>query len=232
MRMPGRFERRDDSSAVYSSAACRATLPASERAQRGAFSEIIMNTKAAKDYLVQQTAEQAALEHVSLSDIEKRMLYFTESDPASCDNPIELNDDFEQEYDTPEYEAKISRLLHHAYKRLKPEDPEGVRQWNEAMRVLRKGDHYILVLWDTETASDHPVRDFFKPFGIGLLIAVGFAIAIAIAEKYNVDLDRYGKYFPILLVVLVLLVTGAFPAIYRLLFVWFRRETKENKAPN
>ena len=191
-----------------------------------------MNTKAAKDYLVQQTVEQAALEHLPLTDLETRMMYFTESDPASCDDPIALNDEFEQEYDTPEYEAKMSRLLHHAHKRLKKEDPEKLREWNEAMRVLHKGDHYILVLWDTEPSSDHPVRDFFKPFGIGVLIAVGFAIAIVIADEYNFDLNRYGKYFPILLVLVVLLVTGAFPAIYRLLLMWFRRETKQSKAPN
>jgi hypothetical protein len=191
-----------------------------------------MNTKAAKDYLVQQTAEQAALEHVPLTDIEKRMMYFTESDPDSCDNPIELNDDFERQYDTPEYEAKVSRLLHHAYKRLKQEDPERARRWNEAIRVLLKGDHYFLVLWDTEPPSDQPVRDFLRPFGVGLLIAAGIAIATFFAVKYNVDLDRYGKYLPILIVVLVLLVSGAFPAIYRLLFMWFHRQTKEHKAPN
>jgi hypothetical protein len=39
-----------------------------------------MNTKQAKDFLVQQTSEQAALENASLSDFEKRMMYFTESD--------------------------------------------------------------------------------------------------------------------------------------------------------
>lgn len=31
----------------------------------------------AKDFLVRQTAEQAALENVPLSDLEKRMMYFT-----------------------------------------------------------------------------------------------------------------------------------------------------------
>jgi hypothetical protein len=190
-----------------------------------------MNTKAAKDYLVQQTVEQAALEHVPLTDLETRMMYFTESDPASCADPIALNDEFEQEYDTPEYEAKMSRLLHHAYKRLKREDPERTRQWNAAIRVLERGDHYILVLWDSEPSSDHPVRDFFKPFGIGLLIAVGLTIAIVVADKYNVDLDRYRKYSPVLVVLLVLLV-GAVPAILRVLFARLHSETKEDKSPN
>jgi hypothetical protein len=126
----------------------------------------------------------------------------------------------------------MSQLLHHAHKRLKQEDPEKLRQWNEAMRVLRRGDHYILVLWDVEPSSDHPVRDFFKPFGIGLLIAVGIAIATFVSSTYNVDLDRYKRYFPILLVLMVLLVSGAFPTVYRLLLMRFHRETREAKAPN
>src|SRR6202030_2207102 len=51
-----------------------------------------LNTKQAKDFLVEQTVEQAALEGVPLADVEKRMMYFTESDATSCENPIELND--------------------------------------------------------------------------------------------------------------------------------------------
>ena len=45
-----------------------------------------MNTKQAKDFFVaqaaEQAAEQAAIEGVPLADTEKRMMYFTESDPA------------------------------------------------------------------------------------------------------------------------------------------------------
>ncbi len=194
-----------------------------------------MNTKAAKDYLVQQTVEQAALEHVPLTDLETRMMYFTESDPASCDDPIALNDEFEQEYDTPEYEAKMSRLLHHAHKRLKQDDPEKLREWNEAMRVLNRGDHYILVLCNTEppiAPGGRPPHDSLKLLGAGLLVAAGIVAASFLDAKYNFDFDRYKKYFPILLVLLVLLVTGAFPAIYRLLFARLNGETKEDKAPN
>jgi len=64
-----------------------------------------MKVLEAKDFLVRQTAEQAALENVPLSDLEKRMVYFTETDECPED-PIALNDAFEAEYDTAEYEAK------------------------------------------------------------------------------------------------------------------------------
>jgi len=57
----------------------------------------------------------------------KRMMYFTESDAASCENPVELNDEFEAQHNRTEYEAKMSRLLRHAYNRLMAEDPEGKR---------------------------------------------------------------------------------------------------------
>jgi hypothetical protein len=40
----------------------------------------------AKDFLVQQTAEQAALKNAPLSDLEKRMMSFTEVD--ECPDPV------------------------------------------------------------------------------------------------------------------------------------------------
>lgn len=197
-----------------------------------------MNNKQAKDFLVQQAAEQASLEAVPLSDLEKRMMYFTESDASSCEYPIELNDEFEAQYDTVEYEAKISGLLHHAYKRLKSEDPTRMREWNLAIRTLRRGDHYLLVLWDTAPPSDHPTRDFLKPVGVGVLIAVGIFIAIVLSEEYNISLDRFRKYLPapnpplaliifVGLFVLALLGTRLFNW---LLVVWAKHQARQKKV--
>jgi hypothetical protein len=61
--------------------------------------------------------------------------------------PTQLNDDFEAEYEMVPYEAKMSKLLHRADARVKKENPETARIWNESIRILKKGDHYILVLW-------------------------------------------------------------------------------------
>ena len=149
-----------------------------------------MDTKEAKQFLVQQTAEQAALENVQLTDLERRMMYFTESDSASCENPIELNQEFEARYDTGEYELKISRLLRQAYKRLKDEDAGNLRTWNQAIRTLRKGDHYILVLWDVKPTSDLSpesvqlgLPNWYNPY-------VGFWV-----RSGDCDLDDAGDYF-------------------------------------
>src|ERR1700687_2178645 len=44
----------------------------------------------AKDFLVRQTAEQATLENVPLSELERRMMYFTET--GECpEDPIALS---------------------------------------------------------------------------------------------------------------------------------------------
>jgi hypothetical protein len=143
-----------------------------------------VNTKQAKDFLVEQTVEQATLEGVTLADVEKRMMYFTESDTASCDNPIELNDEFETQYETKEYETKISQLLHHAYRRLKEENPEQVRNWDQAIRTLRKGDHYLLVMVDQSSAAD---LNWWMPilwgFGIGILIVILIVVETSLDQR-------------------------------------------------
>ena len=58
----------------------------------------------------QKTLRRPQLEGVSLSDLEKRMMYFTESDASSCDDPLALNEEFDTHYEMPNYEAKISKL--------------------------------------------------------------------------------------------------------------------------
>ena len=57
---------------------------------------------------------------------------------ASRRDPVSLNDEFEEKYDTVEYEAKMSRLLHRAYKRSKAENPGVRRPWDEAISALEK----------------------------------------------------------------------------------------------
>ena len=105
-----------------------------------------MHPREAKDFLVQQTVRQAEIEGVSLSDLERRMMYFTEGTDARED-PTQLNQEFEAEFDSHRYERKISALMHHAYKRNKGENPEAIREWDRSIRCLRRGDHYILVMW-------------------------------------------------------------------------------------
>ena len=148
-----------------------------------------MRVLEAKDFLVQQTAEQAALENVPLSDLEKRMMYFTEVEECPED-PIALNDAFEAEYDTAEYEAKISKLMHHAHSRVK-KNPEAARKWKEAIRQLSKGDHYILVLCNeglyrvTGASTERPPHDSLKLLGASILVAAALVGLAFLGDHYG-----------------------------------------------
>ena len=197
-------------------------------------------SRQAKDFLVQQASEQAALEGVQLSDLEKRMMYFTESD-SSCENPVALNEEFEAEYNTDEYETKVSELLRQAYGRLKKEDPEKVRNWDQSIRTLRKGDHYILVLWDNnpsvEPATTHSVSDSLKLLGSGLLLATVFIVVGFLGAKYDISWDRFRQYLPapnprlslvLLIGLFVLALIGARLFTGAMKHYWLKTEMGEN----
>jgi hypothetical protein len=159
-----------------------------------------MKAREAKDFLVQQTAEQAAIENVPLSDLEKRMMYFTES--GECpEDPVALNEAFEAQYDTEKYEAKISSLLHHACKRLRKDDGQKSRMWDSAIRCLKQGDHYLLEMWDMQSAGaqpgERPPYDSLKLLGAGILLAAAmFAFSFAwqrIAPNFPDPLGWMGR---------------------------------------
>jgi hypothetical protein len=146
----------------------------------------------AKDLLVRQTAEQAILENVPLSDLEKRMMYFSET--GECpEDPIALNNAFEAACDTVEYEAKISKLMQHAYQRIRKENPETAGRWKEAMKQLSKGDHYLLILRGANYTSERPQErspyDSLKLLGAAILLA---SAMIMFAFVW----DRFGSHFP------------------------------------
>lgn len=145
-----------------------------------------MNTEQAKDFLVEQAAQQAVLDHTPLSDLEKRMMYFTESDPASCDDPIGLNNEFEAEYDTPQHEAKMSKLLGRAYKRLKADNPGERLQWDEAVSTLEKGDHYVLLFLRRTATNDRPSGPGSKVVKYGAMFVLGFVLFASMASDRRI----------------------------------------------
>src|SRR4029077_18348798 len=52
-----------------------------------------MNSREAKDFLVQEIMQQAALHRALVADLERRRMYFTESEDT-LEDPIELNTGF------------------------------------------------------------------------------------------------------------------------------------------
>jgi hypothetical protein len=154
-----------------------------------------MKTKEAKDFLVSQAVEQATLDGISLSDVEKRMMYFSESD-GTAEDAANLNDEFESKYDSNEYEAKVSKMLHRAYQRLKTDNESAISTWEDAIRTLRKGDHYILVMWDSKAARERPPHDRLKLVGAAMLVVAVAMLLILTGVRFEPVVTRFTDRFP------------------------------------
>jgi hypothetical protein len=129
-----------------------------------------MRVREAKDFLLAQTAEQASLEGVPLADLEKRMMYFTEGAGATED-PTTLNEAFETQYDRAKYEKKISHLMHHAYTRVRGRGGPVLQTWDDAIRRVKREDHYLLVMWG-QRPGIHGAELIGLAIGIFLLAAL------------------------------------------------------------
>jgi hypothetical protein len=144
-----------------------------------------MEPAAAKQFLISKVIDEAAFEHMSLSEVERKMLYFTEQHPTTPDI-LDVAAKFESECDSDEYEEKVVALLKNARSRDKLQSPTLERQWKDAIDALKNEDHYILVMVyvafsDSRKAilPTHWVRDYLLYVGIGLAVvfaAIGFAI--------------------------------------------------------
>ena len=148
------------------------------------------------------------MEGVPFSDLERRMMYFTEIEEMPED-PIKLNEEFEAEYDSDEYEAKVYKLLRHAYARIKKENPGAARQWNEAIQELGKGDHYILVLLNESSLTgsilkERPPHDSLKLLAVGLAVAALLILAAFIPVKFGPQLQAHSHLLFGIFITLVL----------------------------
>jgi hypothetical protein len=104
----------------------------------------VETVESAKQFLFNRLIQQASLDEIVLSDLEKRMFLFSELSP----NPDwEANEKFEAEYDDSEYEKKVAKLLRHAYAH-DVKDPVAKNVWQECLKALRKEDFYGLVMVD------------------------------------------------------------------------------------
>jgi hypothetical protein len=150
-----------------------------------------MQVKEAKDVLVGEIEREASLEGISLSGLERRMLYFTES--GECpEDPIQLNYDFETAHDTDEYEKKITELAKSAYRRLKKDDPGGKKRWDDAVHELNKGDHYILLIVPQHGEEKLP-PSVWKTMGLSLLLVLILLAVVVTLEHYDFHIVDHSK---------------------------------------
>jgi hypothetical protein len=147
-----------------------------------------MNSVDAKQFLISRVTEEAELEQVPLSLVERKMLHFTEVHPTIPDI-YEVNAEFERECDANEYEAKVAGLLKRAREHDRHESPGRAQQWEDALIALSKEDHYILVMVSQafgasrskSGAPPHRLRDFL----LYVAIAVGLVLILFVWSTYR-----------------------------------------------
>ena len=108
---------------------------------------MIHTEQEAKRWFVDRVLRRARDEGVLLSDDERQMLSWSESDPEFVagmdpDLPTRLAEQISDE----EYEAKVAGLLVRAYGEDVSRDPAAAETWRHVQAVLRQGDHYISIM--------------------------------------------------------------------------------------
>jgi hypothetical protein len=101
----------------------------------------------AKRFFVDKVAAQALTEGAPLSDTERQMLSFFESDPEFTVDPA-LVEKLQAEISDEEYEAKIAGLIERSWKRDVETDANAGNLYREAFTTLSQGDHYLLIMID------------------------------------------------------------------------------------
>lgn len=143
----------------------------------------------AKEFLISRIVEEAQRENIPLSEVERKMLYFTESGWTLPDI-TKVNEDFDREYDQDEYEHKIAKLVTKTDKRIRRDVGDDYDKWWAAIRFLEREDHYILVM--IRLAGLRPRGDQFRLLATGLGIVTVVFIVIVLSIKYDIHMPSRG----------------------------------------
>ena len=141
----------------------------------------------AKEFLIARIVEEAKCENIPLLEVERKMLYFSEMHWTLPDI-ASVSEKFDREYSQDEYEVKITRLIKEAAIHDHQQSAEQYGLWWDAIRLLKKEDHYILVMIDRAGLRPHRRRQGSK----------------AQPESVRSIASLVGRYLPLFLVVFLL----------------------------
>lgn len=154
------------------------------------------SAREAKEFLVSKIAEEAQREGVPLSEVERKMLYFSETDWTLPDM-ASVSEAFDREYDHDEYEKKIAQLVRHVRARTRKENPQELEDWKDAIDVLGKEDHYILVmLGEGGVSVPNPpgIPSVWRVLGTMVLLILLAVFGFDYLTR-NMSKERAGSYF-------------------------------------
>ncbi len=145
--------------------------------------QLFASAKDAKEYLISKILAQANQDGISLSELERKMLYFSETG-WTLQNMTSVSQEFDRTYDQDEYERKMRQVI----RRIdgQPASGRDKSDWNEAVRCLRDEDHYLLVLIDG--ASSEPTKmsrwETIRLIVAGVVVVAVFFPALAFLETH------------------------------------------------
>jgi hypothetical protein len=148
------------------------------------------SAREAKKFIVAQIVLEAHRENVILTEVERKMLYFSESGWTLPDIAA-VSDEFDAEYDQDKYERKIAKLIGGAYTHACKGDRQTYEKWWASMRLLSREDHYIVVM--IRLASLRPRYDQLKLFLTGLAIVALVLGGMFLAIKYDIHLPKFAR---------------------------------------
>jgi hypothetical protein len=148
----------------------------------------------AKEFIVARIVAEAQIEGISLSEVERKELYFSKTDWTLPDM-MEVNAAFDRDYDPDEYERKIAGVIRNARERARKEDRQDYEAWSDAIRVLSQEDHYVLLMVGHAGAgqagvSTRPPGDLLKLWLTGLLIVCLLIAAMPFLPRLEEKLGR------------------------------------------
>lgn len=152
-----------------------ASLPVSHAARPKA---VFRTIREAKDFLASSIAEEAHRNGLPLTEVERKMLYFTETGWTLPDMK-EVSAEFDRDYDQKDYERKIGELVNKIQVRLADQGQLEQERWNAALEKLSRGDHYLSVLADAARPTRKGLRHNLKM----LIVALAF-LAYAVLDMY------------------------------------------------
>lgn len=178
------------------------------------------SAREAKEFLISQIVAEAQREDVPLSEVERKMLYFTESGWTLPDI-MQVNEDFDREYDQKKYEQKIAKLVAKADRHIRKGPRDDYDKWWAAIRFLGREDHYISVM--IRLAGLRRRGDQLRLFATGLAIVAVLLVWIFLSMKYHVPMPSRGELGILVWAVLVCL----FVAYTLLRFIIGRERTDD-----
>jgi hypothetical protein len=145
--------------------------------------------RAALDFVASQIADEAQREGLALSEVERKMLYFSET-AWTLPEIWRVSDEFDRDHDQSTYEKKISQLIKKVVTRARKERDEDVGAWKAAVAHLSKHDRYLMVMIEQAGlgrtfGSDRHSTDLWKLGGTVLALVALFAAFTWILYRIN-----------------------------------------------